>query len=541
MSALPQPQRRPQPADLETVVNWRLIGAASAAGVGLLVVPLTLALLLGPAPRPKPAPAAPPMALAPQVPHFVLPVHPAPTPPAAPGQEARHVRRELPPRPAVSARPEVILPRPATVAPAAPPVIAAPAPAPAPAAALKRWNHVSEYYLLSSLAGAPEVDIRANEETVAKVQAAATKAQKEAARDQKAAGAGAPVEPLPDLLAQRPDLRGLPFLLGAACRAPAQAVRTKAAISADLRRLAPRRAPSEESSLSRFQDARRGHDLVQYVTRHKDWHNDDGAATVVQVLQTEAPTARRDIIKWLSGIKGPRAGAALANLAVFDLSAEVREDAVAALRQRPRAEYRGALLRGLRYPWPPAADHAAEALVGLRDVSAVPALVALLERPDPAAPARQGGKWVVSELVHVNHLRNCYLCHAPALSPKDPVPGVVPVPGRELPQAYYASSRGPFVRADVTYLRQDFSLTQRVVNPDRWPVWQRFDFLVRTRELPPKEAAALDKCGPHPRRMIYPQREAVLFALRELTGEDFGPSSADWQRFLLGPWLAHEL
>jgi hypothetical protein len=41
--------------------------------------------------------------------------------------------------------------------------------------------------------------------------------------------------------------------------------------------------------------------------------------------------------------------------------------------------------------------------------------------------------------------------------------------------------------------------------------------------------------------MIYPQREAVLFALRELTGEDLGKSSADWDRFLLGPWLEHEL
>ena len=39
----------------------------------------------------------------------------------------------------------------------------------------------------------------------------------------------------------------------------------------------------------------------------------------------------------------------------------------------------------------------------------------------------------------------------------------------------------------------------------------------------------------------YPQREAVLFALRELTGEDLGRSSSDWQRFLLGPWLGHEL
>jgi hypothetical protein len=96
------------------------------------------------------------------------------------------------------------------------------------------------------------------------------------------------------------------------------------------------------------------------------------------------------------------------------------------------------------------------------------------------------------------------------------------------------------VRADVTYLRQDFSLLQQVVKPDKWPAWQRFDFLVRTRELPAQEAAELDKGGPH-RQLVYPQRDAVLFALRELTGEDLGPGSAGWQRFLLGPWLEHEL
>ena len=82
---------------------------------------------------------------------------------------------------------------------------------------------------------------------------------------------------------------------------------------------------------------------------------------------------------------------------------------------------------------------------------------------------------------------------------------------------------------------------QHVANPDKWPGWQRFDFLVRTRELPAKEAAALDKCGPHPRWLIYPQRDAVLFALRELTGEDLGKGSAEWRRFLFGPWLEHEL
>jgi hypothetical protein len=145
-------------------------------------------------------------------------------------------------------------------------------------------------------------------------------------------------------------------------------------------------------------------------------------------------------------------------------------------------------------------------------------------------------------MVRVNHLRNCFLCHAPSLDTRDPVQGSVPTPGQPLPAGYSAGrGKGPFVRADVTYLRQDFSVMQRVEKPDRWPAWQRFDFLVRTRALTPQEAAALDKGEPAPHRMLYPQREAVLFALRELTGEDLGPGGADWRRFLLGPWLGHEL
>jgi hypothetical protein len=536
MSVEAHPQRRPEPTELETVVNWRLIGAAAAAAVVLLVVPVTAALLLGPAaPRPKEAPAAPPVALAPQVPQFVLPARSyQPPPPAITVVTFRPpARQELSPAPAASIRKEVAPPRPASAPPTATPVVTAPAPTQRPG--FRRWNVVSDYYLLERLTLAPEVDLRANEETVSKLQAAVNKAKK-------ASGAAAPpVEPLPGLLAQRPDLSGLPFRMGADCRAPAKALRTMGAVSAELRRAVAKPDQREAPSLSQFQGYRRAQALVDHVKRNRAWHTDDGASTVAQILQPEIVFARREAVKWLSDINGPRAGAALANLAVFDLSAEVREDAVSALGKRPRAEYRDALLRGLRYPWPPAADHAAEALVELRDVSAVPALTALLDQPDPAAPTRKDGKWVVSEMVRVNHMRNCYLCHAPALDVKDPIPGLVPTPGQELPVVYYQRGRGPFVRADVTYLRQDFSLMQRVEKPNKWPAWQRFDFLVRTRELPAKEAAALDKGPLHPRWMIYPQREAVLFALRELTGEDLGKSSADWDRFLLGPWLEHEL
>jgi hypothetical protein len=56
----------------------------------------------------------------------------------------------------------------------------------------------------------------------------------------------------------------------------------------------------------------------------------------------------------------------------------------------------------------------------------------------------------------------------------------------------------------------------------------RFDFLVRTRPVPAKEAAALRPL--YEGRDNYPQRESVLFALRELTGQDAGDSTVAWQK-----------
>jgi hypothetical protein len=224
----------------------------------------------------------------------------------------------------------------------------------------------------------------------------------------------------------------------------------------------------------------------------------------------------------------------LARQALFDFSWRIREEAIEALKDRPREEYRQVLLDGLRYPWPPVAAHAAEALVALKDHQAVFPLAGMLDEPDPCAPVREkNNKWVVAEVVRVNHLRNCLLCHAVSTARTDPLRSVVSTPGEPLPRTYYSSRKGDFVRADITYLRQDFSLIERVLKPEKWPEWQRFDYLVRRRELKADELAALQKPPQRkPDRVSYPQREAVRFALRELTGLDAGESSADWYESL---------
>lgn len=114
------------------------------------------------------------------------------------------------------------------------------------------------------------------------------------------------------------------------------------------------------------------------------------------------------------------------------------------------------------------------------------------------------GKLVKNELVRINHLRNCVLCHAPSLSDADPIRGAVPTPGEPLPQAYYNSHKGSFVRADIVYLKQDFSAMHQVENATPWPSLQRFDYLVRVRELTPEEVAAEQA-----RRAEIPSGEAV--------------------------------
>ncbi|MFQ5732655.1 MAG: hypothetical protein ACE5KM_11970, partial [Planctomycetaceae bacterium] len=139
----------------------------------------------------------------------------------------------------------------------------------------------------------------------------------------------------------------------------------------------------------------------------------------------------------------------------------------------------------------------------------------LLTKPNPRLPFRNShGQWAVRELVRVNHMRNCYLCHAPSLSEYDTVRGFVPSPSQSLPRLYYASrSRGGhFVRADVTYLRQDFSVMHAVKNHKPWPERQRFDYLVRTRLISKAEAVKIRKRLPK----WDAQRNAVLVALHQL-------------------------
>jgi hypothetical protein len=241
-----------------------------------------------------------------------------------------------------------------------------------------------------------------------------------------------------------------------------------------------------------------------------------------QILQCETPVVRCDLVKTLSLIKGKEATQAIARRAAFDPCRMVRETAVEALEKRDASEAREVLLAAMRHPWAPAADHAALALVALEDAEAVPDLRKLCEQPDPCAPFEDSnGAWKKRELVRVNHLRNCLLCHPPSMDKNDELRGPIPVPGEPMRQSSYdelrGSRQGRAVRADVVFFRQDFSVMHRV-NSKNGPEQQRFDYLVRTRQLEPDEVKALPKQARTSK--TYPQREAVRWALATLAPDE---------------------
>jgi len=133
------------------------------------------------------------------------------------------------------------------------------------------------------------------------------------------------------------------------------------------------------------------------------------------------------------------------------------------------------------------------------------------------------------------------LCHPPSSSgqPQE-VPGVIPIPGESFPsspsQAYGSAqfSGDPMVRADTTYLRQDFSVRMPVENAGAWPEMQRFDFLVRTRAVEGKELEALQqRVADRPAGFRSENHQAAARALQALTGHENVAATKDaWQRVL---------
>jgi hypothetical protein len=265
----------------------------------------------------------------------------------------------------------------------------------------------------------------------------------------------------------------------------------------------------------------------------------------------------------------PEATPALVRLALYSPDAKARQAAASHLKSRRGEDYTEALVAGFRYPLPIVAQRAAEAVVRLERKDLFAKLIEVLESDDPRLPVAADHGFEARELVRINHHRNCLLCHAPfqtkmtvraadqakkegadatGLSPgeftlrKRGIHIDVPLPGQSFPlpsetNNYYDDQRSLdeqiVVRAEVTYLRQDFSVMQSVEDSAPWPHRQRFDFLVRRRTMTAAEAKDL-AVKLRPQDGISPYHRAAAYALAELSGLQ-ATTAGEWRRLLKLP------
>ncbi len=541
MSTSVRERKQERGVELEAGVSWPAILTAVGLGVFALASGVGGALALRPAPQ-EPTPAR----VVPATNTATTTVWALPIPIPAPGPErvpAPAIERPAPPPLALA------------TARKAPALFDLAGDAKAPSRLIvRRRQALDERELATALAAtAHDVDLETEKGTTAKLLNDVPKSRsplvdgdKEGDEKKRDAPYPAPEkQKILDLFAHRADLQGLPVRGDDKCRTDAKETAILHKVSGQLRLslLTPKLfvgSKGDRSDVLDIGELLQREVLVRASIDHnrarEEWHTDAGVRLLAQMLQAEGAATGLQLIKNLADTKGTSASVALAGRAVFDLNPEVRDAAANALRKRPAAEYRSVLLAALRYPWPAAADHAAETLAALEDRDAVFSLVLLLDLPDPRAPVvTEDKKWMAPELVRVNHFGNCLLCHAASHSKGDPVRGLVPERDKSLAESY-CSSEVNFVRADVTYLKPDFSALQTVAEPSKWSHVQRFDFLIRQRELSAEEAdRAVKEAGNKP--ASYPQREAVLWALRELTGEDVGNRSEDWFDYAVDQWM----
>ncbi len=354
-------------------------------------------------------------------------------------------------------------------------------------------------------------------------------------------GDGIPMEPLKAVLAERSDLQGLPLVMGDACKSDASETSDLKQVSFSVGQTIGAFNGSLGSRDAAQNDAFRNltiKEMVAYCMKDQA-HNPSSQKlkTIDQILQIDHARLRLEMIGALGKSGSEAAVKLLVNKAKFDLEPKVRIAATDALSDVDPKEIRGLLLEGLQYPWHVVAEHSAEALVRLDDQDAVPQLIEMLDLPHPHYPFENNGTVVQQELVGINHMRNCLLCHAPSMSSFDSVRGLIPHASRPLPRHYYdtagMAADVPYaVRADVTYLEQDFSVLQSVKNPGPWPSEQRIDYVVQKKKLTPLEAEKVAR-----QVSAKPNRNwnAIVFALRELTGETpEDNSSGNWRMLTEG-------
>lgn len=333
--------------------------------------------------------------------------------------------------------------------------------------------------------------------------------------------AGSMRHPIEMFVNHKPELQGLPFQLGNACLSDSDRIHHLATLGPLLKTIM-----GNDVDLTTF-----------FQSRFNISDNFDSTVPAVyQVYQSESPTARSQILKVCASSTSPESTRAIAKRAMFENDPDVRDQAIELLKQKDVEQYQGELLDGLRYPFAPIVQNAAIAIAELKLTAAMPQLRAMLDEPDPDQPQyaeTDSSHHYVRELVRVNHFSNCTLCHAPSTKSTDPLRGFVPKYGQEIPPSYYAvpstgSANDRFIRADVTYLKQDFAIKYTALDESQWPDQKRFDFFVRVRPAFTNEIEALDR----PDNRVSDYKKALVFALRRLSEIDYGDSVDAWKQNL---------
>ena len=493
------PRRRPTPGRFPRVALYAaIIVAGLALGATLVVVA---------APRRT--------AVAQATPAVVVPLSPPVTPPALPTPVSIPAPAPVGPPPTVmEVRPTPTPPPPAVPVAAKRPAaeVAFVGPRLVPELTVKRMHKRSRADVLRDIGNVPalSLDLTTNRaESIAMVKAAL-----------QTPAPGVASDPTLALLDRRADLAGLPFRRGSTCRIPPVAARELAKGADEVKFM--------------------GHDgLETTLSGAKAWLRPERIPALMQVVMAKPEENRRVLARHLADVTGKQASEALARIALFDPDPDVRRRAIRSLEHRPATEYRLALLSGFASPWPVVAEHAAEALAALKRSESVPALLAILDGPDPRTPYAKGAgpARFVKEMVRVNHKINCLMCHPPSFRTSDPARAPVP-PLREPVQKGFGYGAQPskkavvvketFIRADITYLKQDYSVTLGINATGVLKGQQRYDLFVRERFATPADIAAAvarKNAGP------TGQQKAAAFALRELTGQEPGAGGANWIRF----------
>jgi hypothetical protein len=341
------------------------------------------------------------------------------------------------------------------------------------------------------------------------------------------------------LLGRRSDLAGLPFVLGDACRRKGESRRQFAITTKQIRDI-QRSGASGATGVNPgdFADNQQMTEVATVLDGQRDSPPAIRVAALSQMFAAESAGNRLALVKYLHGsLPEVEAARALAKMAIFSEEERIRSAAVSALITRRQQNYADILVDGLSYPWPAVAERASAAIAKLGRVDLLPQLQEVLKKPDPRAPLTRpvAGKsrTFVRELVRINHLHNCMLCHAPAApgngqnviavaaqAPEEDCTAQVPIPGEAITQYYGLTIPDLLVRFDVTYLRQDFSVALPVEKAKPWPSIQRYDFVVRTREINDQDARAWRELLPP--EAASPYRRAAGAAIASLSAREPG-------------------